>query len=263
MLELDFIPLDAPEVWRKTGAAASPEELVADLYPGDVVLRVSGVDLSPPGAPPFFGFVPQMADALAEQRDEFDVRLFVEGDNRIRIRPARPGEVSVSVTWSSDRAVVAARELRIAWAWFVRRIVGLLTSRDASAGDPPTTVQALDAAARIIAADDAPPLLRASDHLPETAAAALRRVQATCWSYGGFAGIGLNPIVVKLIPGDIVLTDGWDGERIDGVPLYRAIAPMSGDQQTYERVFRSAVADVLTSAGQTAALVARKMVSVA
>jgi hypothetical protein len=68
VIELDFVPLDAPEVWHKTGAEASPEEFVADLYPGDLVFRIGGVNLSPSGSPPFFGFVPDMLVALAPFR---------------------------------------------------------------------------------------------------------------------------------------------------------------------------------------------------
>ena len=65
MIELDFVADGSPEYWNLTGAGATEEQSLHDLYPGRLHFTVNGTDLSPKALVPLLGVVAPLNQFLA------------------------------------------------------------------------------------------------------------------------------------------------------------------------------------------------------
>ena len=259
MIELDFVAADSPELWNLTGAAASEDQSLNDLYPGRLRFQVNGTDLGPKALVPLLGIVAPMNEFLAAAPPP-KAACWAPSDQLPRhaytIQRIPSGRVRVGTSWSGSGTTCVEAALRAAWGCFSERVLGELAARDPSVAHN-VVVRAMmpavranqssrsDTACRLIVLDGAQP--RCDRRSLAAAADAVARV---AWSYGGFSEIGVNPITIGVETGTTVLHRPWSGETDPaGHPVIRCVLTDWIDQLSAARVIRDCVLTALRAWG--------------
>jgi hypothetical protein len=259
VIELDFVAADSPELWNLTGAGASDDQSVNDLYPGRLRFTVNGTDLSPKALVPFLGVVAPMNEFLGslpppksaswEPSDQLWRHTYT-------IERIPSGRVHLGASWSGSGTTCVEAALRAAWGCFSERVLRELAARDPSVEHNVVVRRIMpavrdnqssrsDADARLI-------LLRGVEtrrdrRSLESAADAVARV---AWSYGGFTEIGVNPITVRVDTGNTVMSRPWTGETDPtGHPVIICVMADWIDGISAARVIRDSVLTALSAWG--------------
>jgi hypothetical protein len=259
VIELDFVAADAPELWHRTGAGASEQQSLHDLYPGRLRLRVNGTDLSPKALVPllataapmnqFLAAVPPPKAASWAPSDQLPRHAY-------RIERIPSGRVHVSASWSGSGTTWVEAALRAAWGCFTRRVLGELAARDPSVAHNVVVRHMMpavranqpsrsDAACRPIVLGG---VETRSDR--RSLAAAADTVARVAWGHGGFTEIGANPTTVRVGTGTTARHRPWTGETDPaGHPVTSCVVADRIDQRSVTQVVRDAVLTALRAWG--------------
>jgi hypothetical protein len=259
VIELDFGADDSPEYWNRTGAGASEDQSLHDLYPGRLRFTVNGKDLSPKWLVSFLGVAAPMNQFLAAvpppraaswaPSDELPQHAY-------RIERIPSGRVHVGASWSGSGTTCVEAALRAAWGCFTQRVLGELAARDRSVAHNVVVRRMMpavranqssrsNAACRLIVLGGVE--TRSDRRSLEAAADAVARV---AWSYGGFTEIGANPITVGVEMGSTVMHRPWTGETDPtGHPVISCVIADRIDQISATQVIRDAVLTALRAWG--------------
>jgi hypothetical protein len=259
MIELDFVADGSPEYWRLTGAGATEEQSLNDLYPGRLHFTVNGTDLSPKALVPLLGVVAPLNQFLAAVPPPRSAS-WAPSDQLPRhaytIQRIASGRVHLRASWSGSGASCVEAALRAACGCFCERVLGELAARDPSVAHNVVVRRMLaavranqssrsQAAARLILLRGIEP--RSDRRSLESAADAVARL---AWSYGGFTEIGVNPITVRVEPGTTVMTRPWTGETDPtGHPVIGCVIADPIDRSSAARAIRDAVLTALRAWG--------------
>jgi hypothetical protein len=259
VIELDFVAAGSAEHWARTGAAASEEESLEDLYAGRLRFAVNGIDLSPMALVPFLAVVLPMNEFLAAQPPVTSTNWAVSDqlpEHRYSVTRVGSGRVRLSASWSGAGTTCPESALRAAWGCFTGRVVRELDARDPSIDQNVVVRRMMPAVlanqsiriepqARLVlvrgqeARGDGVPVIAAAD-----------AVSCAAWSYGGFAETGADPIMVELESGATTTSRPWSGEMDEsGHPILTCVLADGVDAVAAARVIRDGVVTVLAAWG--------------
>jgi hypothetical protein len=259
VIELDFVAAGAPELWHRTGAGASEEQSLHDLYPGLLSFTVNGTDLSPKALVPllataapmnqFLAAVPPPKSASWAPSDQLPRHAYT-------IERIPSGRVHVSASWLGSGTTCIEAALRAAWGCFTQRVLGELAARDPSVAHNVVVRHMMPAVrANQSSRSDADSRLIVLDGVEtrcdrRSLAAAADAVARVAWSYGGFTEIGVNPITVRVETGTTVMHRPWTGETDPtGHPVIVCVMAERIDGISAARVIRDSVLTALRAWG--------------
>jgi hypothetical protein len=259
VIELDFAAADSPELWNLTGAGASEDQSLHDLYPGRLRFTVSATDLSPKALVPFLGVAAPMNEFLAAVPPPGTASWAASDQlshHTYTIQRVPSGRVHVGASWSGSGTTCVEAALRAAWGCFTQRVLGELAARDRSVAHNVVVRRMMPAVrANQSSRSDAAACLillrgvetRSDRRSLEAAADAVARV---AWSYGGFTDLGVNPITIGVETGATVTNQLWTGETDPtGHPVISCVLADRIDQISAMQVIRDAVLTALHAWG--------------
>lgn len=258
MIELDFVVADAPESWNLTGAGASGDQSLNDLYPGRLEFTVNGTDLSPVGLVSFLGVVAPMNAFLAATPSPKSASwaLSDQSDHAYTIERISSGRVRLSASWSGLESTCFEGPLRAAWGCFSQRILRVLGARDQSIEHNVVVKRmmraVLDNQSRQFDVDARLIMLRGLEARRdrESIQSAADLVARVAWEYGGFTEIGISPIAIRVEVGATAMNRPWTGETDPaGHPLLTCVMPDGIDRVVSVQVIRDSVLGALSAWG--------------